>query len=118
MQEDVIVNPSWIEVEAAIRRLDRNNWQEAYLFPAEDATTWLGICGGDDKFIATGLKEGAAFPTFVGSPGSTGLCMATVGGQEGGYPASWIATLDQTLKVAQAFYSSGGFECGIQWQYV
>jgi len=114
-----ILNPSWVQVESAIRALNNRNLNDVYLTPLEaHPETFLGIGGGDGKYLVTGAIAGRKFPTFVISPSlDESKVPLVVGGQLGEYPKRWVVTLDSALDVARSFFDAGGFESGVSWEY-
>src|ERR1700730_3068969 len=75
--------------------------------------TFLGVGGGDGKYIVHGSEGGERFPT-LSHPTSTDerLVPLCVGGQLAEYPARWIVDLERTLAAAKMFYEAGTFDCG------
>ncbi len=115
----VALDPSWPQVEAAIRALNNRNLNDVYLTPlAAQSETFLGIGGGDGRYLLTGAIAGKTFPTLVTTLSlDESLIPLVVGGQPGEYPARWLVTLDDALSAARAFFDGGGFDCGVEWAY-
>jgi hypothetical protein len=118
-RDHVIQNPSWSDVENAIRSLDNKARNDLYLKPLDTSQdTFLGVGGGDGKYIVHGSEGGERFPTLSGPTGTDErLVPLCVGGQLAEYPARWIVDLDRTLAAVKMFYEAGTFDCGVKWEY-
>jgi len=113
----IVLNPSWSQVDAAIRALNNDNLNDIYLEPWQGGSdTFLGVGGGSGRYIVTGAIAGKTFPTLVstGSLDET-LVPLVVGGQLGEYPARWLVTLEDALSAVRLFFDAGGFDCGVEW---
>jgi hypothetical protein len=112
-RDHVIQNPSWSDVENAIRSLDNKARNDLYLKPLDTSQdTFLGVGGGDGRYIVHGSEGGQRFPT-VSEPNSTDerLVPLCVGGQLAEYPARWIVDLDRNdlLRTAKSVQRSTTF---------
>jgi hypothetical protein len=119
-RDDVDVsNPSWIDVEKAVRRLDGEQYNDLYLKPfGTDDRTFLCVGGGGGKYVVAGTDAGGrnvAVPAEGVSDDS--LVSLLVGGQLGEFPSRYILALDRVLSATRAFFDAGGFECLVQWEY-
>ncbi len=114
-----VLEPSWAQIETAVRALNNHNLNDIYLTPLQsDPGTFLAIGGGDGRYLVTGAIGGKSFPTFVTRPSlDYSMVPLVVGGQLGEYPARWVVTLDRALSVARSFFDAGGFDCGVSWEY-
>jgi hypothetical protein len=113
-----VAQPSWEEVERAIRALDGHARNDLFLIPdARDPGTWLCVGGGNGRYILTGgIGIDREFPTLVESGRSADPEEElVVGGQEGTYPANWVVSLEVALRGARAFYDAGGFGSNFPW---
>ena len=116
-RDTLVANPTWAQIEAAIRRLNNQNLNDVYLQPDRDNTeTYLGIGGGNGRYIVTGANSNKTFPTIVHGdrPGERKVTLV-VGGQLGEYPENWIVDLESALRAARAFYDAGGFSTNEKW---
>jgi hypothetical protein len=113
-RDRVIENPSWNDIETAIRALDNADRNDLYLTPIHASPdTFIGVGGGAGRYIVHESEGGKRFPT-LSNPDSTDerlepLC---VGGQLGEYPARWIVDLQRALAAAREFYEARTFDCG------
>jgi hypothetical protein len=93
-QDELISNPTWADVESAIRLLDNETRNDVYL-RSINATqdTFLCIGGGAGQYIVSGSENGTRFPTLGNPDGAeTELIPLCVGGQLSEYPrvGSWV----------------------------
>lgn len=118
LTERRIEEPTWQDIEALIRALNQANFQEVYLHPeGENPATWLCVGGGNGKYVVAGSVNNETFPTYIDSSRSAEPMVAvTIGGQTSEYAASSIASLEQALRLARAFYDAEGFDCGVEWR--
>jgi hypothetical protein len=117
-RDEVISDPSWADVEAAIRLLDNGARNDVYLKPLNSTEdTFLGVGGGAGRYIVTGSESGDRFPTLRNPVGADELVSLCVGGQLAEYPSRWVVDLDQALAAVRLFYQAGKFDCGIAWDY-
>lgn len=110
-------DPTWSEVEKGIRALNNGDVNDVYLYAdAENDEEFLGIGGGDGRYVVTGAFE-ETFPTVVDPGRSGGEESLVVGGQEGSYPSRMIVSLDVALRAARSYYESGKFGGGgLTWE--
>lgn len=118
-RDEVVRNPAWSEVEAAVRALDNATRNDVYLRLCESIDdTWLSVAGGAGRYLVTGVDGGARFPTRARGDGSAeGMVSLVVGGQPGEYPALHIVDLDAALRAARAFLLAGSCSGGIEWEW-
>ena len=117
--DELVSNPAWADIDAAIRRLDNRTWNDIYLRPIDAAAeTYLVVGGGAGRYVVSGSEAGERFPTLPNPSGSeTELVPVCVGGQLGEYPSRYVVDLNAALAAARSFYDAGGFDCGISWSY-
>jgi hypothetical protein len=59
-------HPTWSDVEAAIRTLDNDRFNDLYLQPRQNAPeTYLCVGGGGGRYVVSGSVENEAFPTVI-----------------------------------------------------
>lgn len=65
MHDVEIPDPTWEQVEVAIRAADNDARNDLYLHSTRgDAETYLGVCGGSGRYLVTGFPN-ATLPTLV-----------------------------------------------------
>ena len=113
----VISDPTWAEVEAAIRALDNERRNDIYLTPDPgDDETYLCIGGGNGRYVLTGAVANEVFPTFVDPSSAAEPDVELVaGGQSGLFPANWVHDLETTIQAARTFFDAGRFPGTAGW---
>jgi hypothetical protein len=106
--DEVITNPAWGEVDAAIRLLDNHERNDIYLRPIRAAKdTYLAVGGGAGRYVVSGSMEGRRFPTLENPSGSEAeLVPVCVGGQLGEYPSRYVVDLSVALAAVRSFYDA------------
>jgi hypothetical protein len=119
-EDEVISNPTWANVESAIRLLDNAACNDVYLRPINATQdTFLCIGGGAGRYIVSGSENGTRFPTLSNPEGATTkLIPLCVGGQLAEYPSRWVVDLHHALTATRKFYDTGTFDCGVAWEDV
>lgn len=118
MERTEFPQPSWEQVEDAIRDLDERAHNDLYLHPdASNLETYLAVGGGSGRYLVTGSVDSERFPTAVkGIESDASRELLVVGGQAGDYPRNWILDLDSALRAAQSFFDTGEFAGGgVTW---
>jgi hypothetical protein len=107
-------NPTWDQVDAAIRALDGAARNDLYFHVRrDDLETYLAVGGGNGRYIVTGAIENETFPTVISGPESAQPRVhLMVGGQMGDYPHNYILTLDTTLRAVHSFVDTCKFGGG------
>lgn len=111
-------NPSWKDVEQAIKALDGEARNDLYLAPGRgDPETFLCVGGGNGKYFVSGSIEGERFPTVVDPDGSDEVVSLIVGGQLSEFPRRFVVDLNTALTGAKAFFESGRLgEGDVVWE--
>jgi hypothetical protein len=115
-----LANPSWEDVEQAIKALDGKARNDVYLSPDPAVPeTFLCVGGGNGEYVVSGSVEGERFPTVVVPGGSDELVSLIVGGQLSEFPRRFIVDLNAALTAAKSFLESGRFgEGDVVWEDV
>ena len=78
-------NPSWAEIESAIRSLDGKR-RTLIILGVGDPTPHMGIGGGGDgKYIVYVTPDNLTFDTLIHPDAPPGKCLLVAGGQLGDY---------------------------------
>jgi hypothetical protein len=118
MESTDIPDPTWEQVEDAIRDLDERSRNDLYLHAdASNLETYLAVGGGSGRYLVTGSIDNERFPTAVNAiEADASRELLVVGGQRGDYPRSWILDLDSALRAARSFFETGEFNGGdVTW---
>ncbi len=111
---DFIENPSWSQIETAIRELDGESKTLVTLGIDED--TFMSIGGGANKYIVTVTFDNCNFYVLIDSPKSEQIQTLVVGGQNGNYPANQCVDLLHCLLAARTFTESRKMDTLLTWQ--
>jgi hypothetical protein len=111
---DFIENPSWSQIETAIRELDGESKTLVTLGIDED--TFMSIGGGANKYIVTVTFDNCNFYVLIGSLKSEQIQTLVVGGQNGNYPANKCVDLLHCLLAARTFTESRKMDTLLTWQ--
>jgi hypothetical protein len=116
-KDSVLKDPTWSDIEAAIRRLDNKRFNDIYLHRDEDSEDfWLSVGGGSGRYLVTGASPDG-FPTVVDrTRASLPDELLCVGGQHGYFPARWIQPLDVALKAVHIFFDTGEYRGPVEWE--
>lgn len=118
MESAKFPQPTWDQVEDAIRALDERTHNDLYLHPdASNLETYLAVGGGSGRYLVTGSINNERFPTAVnGVESNAARELLVVGGQTGDYPGNWILDLDSALRAVRSFFETGEFGgVGVPW---
>jgi Immunity protein Imm1 len=111
---DLIENPSWNQVEKAIRELDGEHQTLVTLGVNED--TYMSIGGGENKYIVTVTFDNFNFYILIDSTKSEQIEKLVVGGQKGNYPANQCVDLLRCLLAARTFTELGKLDDLLTWE--
>jgi Immunity protein Imm1 len=113
-QGDFIENPSWSQIETAIRELDGES--KTLITLGIDEDTYMSIGGGANKYIVTVTFDNSNFHVLIDSPKSEQIQTLVVGGQNGNYSANQCVDLLHCLLAARTFTESGKLDTLLTWQ--
>jgi hypothetical protein len=119
VRNQIVMNPTWDQVEAAVRRLDNACFNDLYLQPdAANSEIYLCVGGGSGRYVLAGVLAGDRFPTLIDHDRPAEPAeLIRVGGQEGDYPANVVHDLEVTLTAVRAFWATGRFDgSGLRWE--
>jgi len=108
-----VSNPSWSQIEAAIRGLDgARNWLISLVIG--DPVPHMAIGGGPDRYILYATSDNLTFATLV-NPGVGPGTIELVAGQRGKYQARNAVSLALVLQAAKLFTESGVLDPALKW---
>lgn len=120
----IIENPTWDDVERAIKALDARTETLVSLSPPSPLGPPVGehhMCiggGKDNQFVVYMTEDNLSFWNLVdhtrdaGSPRVNML----IGGQEGDYSARQCSSREAALLAAREYFNSGGRATGLTWE--
>ncbi|HXW64485.1 MAG TPA: Imm1 family immunity protein [Burkholderiaceae bacterium] len=117
--DEVTKNPSWQDVDSAVRQLDNGSGSDVYLKPlGAPAEVFLGVGGHAGHYVVCGTDARGRNPVLRNDVATDQtMVQLSVGGQLGEFPATFVVSLEQPLLAVRSFYEAGGFECGVAWDY-
>jgi hypothetical protein len=112
---ETIAQPSWIEIERAIRTLDGKEHTSVMI--RKDEETYMSIGGGPNAYTLTALFENQRGPYYLlDQSRRNGDVLLVVGGQSIDVPAKMVVPLGMVLIVAKSFAERGELQEGMSWQ--
>jgi hypothetical protein len=112
---DLIQNPDWSQIEAAIRELDGKS--KTLVTLGADDETYMAIGGGESgKYVICVTFDNISFYNLVDLSKSDEIEKLVVGGQEGIYPTKMCVDLLRCLVAARTFAESGKLDTLLVWQ--
>ena len=119
----VIRDPSWTDVEAAVRRLDNARFTDVSLSfdEGKDRTSMLLSGGRDDRVICCVARPDdpawdQAFRYVVDSEWQSGEFMQVIGGQGSDLPASLSVKREVALAAARYFFEQLALDPSLAWE--
>jgi hypothetical protein len=114
-------NPSWEEVEDAVRALNADDLNDLYLEGPDKARMVVG--GGSGQYIVSvdvpddqvGVKH---FSVLNPQGTDEETIDLVVGGQLADWPTKWVVDLDTALSVARSYYRDGTLDSSAEWERV
>ena len=114
-QDASISDPSWAQIESAIRALNARNLNDLYVYLAND-DTWLGVGGGAGRYVVSGCSGGSEFPVLVSLESTSSFMeQVMVGGQLSEFRRDHVVTLNEALSACREFLDVGGFGPRANW---
>src|SRR5258706_3152329 len=104
----VVLDPNWIEIEVAIRRLDGSTNTHVFLGVSQtgipEAMPYIAIGGGGGQYYVFATFDNSHFPTLTNLENRPGKISLIVGGQEIEIKAQECVELPQVLTAANTFF--------------
>jgi Immunity protein Imm1 len=112
---ELIENPTWSQIEQAIRKLDGKS--KTLVTLGADDEYYMSIGGGEfGKYIVNVTFDNVSFYNLVEPSKPDAREKLVVGGQAGNYSAKMCVNLDTALLAAQTFTISGELEISLSWE--
>ncbi|MHC5595710.1 MAG: hypothetical protein ACYTXC_07045 [Nostoc sp.] len=114
-QGELIKDPNWIQIEAAIRELDGKS--KTLVTLKADDETYMNIGGGNlAKYVVTATFNNKRFDVLVDLSKSDEIETLVVGGEEKNYPVKMCGDLLHCLVAARTFTESGKLDALLSWE--
>ena len=111
-----VKNPSWEQIETAIRRLDGKTCTLVILGVGDPVPHMAIGGGGDGKYIVYATTDNLSFQTLVNPSAPPGKCMLVAGGQAGDYALKICVGLQEALLAAKTYAETGEVDSGLTWE--
>jgi hypothetical protein len=109
-------NPTWQDIESAIRRLDGDTCS-LLILGLSDPVPHLAIGGGQDgKYIVYATPDNLTFYNLINPQAAPGKSMLVAGGQQGDYANKQCVGLPEVLRAAKTYAESGRLESSLVWE--
>ena len=109
-------DPSWLDIEAAIRRLNGET-STLLIIAAGDPVPHMGIGGGSGgKYVVYATPDNLTFHNLINPNSPTGSCSLKAGGQWGKYALKMCVDLSHALRAAKTYADSGRCDDGLAWE--
>ena len=114
-QGELIKDPNWIQIEAAIRELDGKS--KTLVTLKSDDETYINIGGGKSgKYVVTATFNNTKFYVLVDLSKSDEIETLVVDGQKENYAAKMCVDLLHCLVAARTFTESGKLDALLDWE--
>jgi len=111
-----VKNPTWQQIEAAIRRLDGERCT-LLILSVGDPVPHMAIGGGENgKYIVYATPDNMSFHTLINPSAPPGKCMLTAGAQRGDYELKICVSLREALQAAKTYAETGEVDAGLAWK--
>jgi hypothetical protein len=110
-------NPTWPDIERAIRRLDGDGCSMVSLGIGPPPVPHMAIGGGENgKYIVYATEDNQKFLTLVNPGAPAGKCLLVAGGQRGEYDLRICVDLSAALEAAREYAESGQLATTLTWE--
>lgn len=111
------LNPSWEEIEQAIRQLDGDRRTLFTLGLSDPPVPHMSIGGGGcGLYIIYATEDNLTFNTLVNPDSPPGKCTLIAGGQPGRYDRKLCVELKSALRAARTYAETGKCDSELVWQ--
>ncbi len=111
-----LLNPTWADIETAIRRLDADQCSLVILGIGEPPAPHLAICGGNGKYLVYATEDNVTFHKLVNPNADEGKFDLVAAGQMGSYPVRWCVGLEEALRAAKTYAENGSLDGSLNWE--
>lgn len=111
--EEVVVNPTWPETLALLRKLDGDKFTLVFFEISDTGSALVG--GGQENFIVSITIDGDIYTLMNDKQGKSETHLV-IGGQLGNYCDNICIELNPMLEVIQYYYEAGKLLKTHQWK--
>ncbi len=111
-----VINPSWAQVEAAIRELNNADLSAVLIGITPDhEPPWMGIAGGNGQYLVFVFDQGNEILVNTNVEETDQTIELVAGGQSANYPKRKVVDLELALRAARTFAESGELKASFTW---
>lgn len=112
------LNPSWNDIETAIRGLDGQS-RTLVVLGIGNPVPHMGIGGGTDgQYILYETPDNLTFHNLINPNADNGKVRLKAGGQEAEYWSKLCVGLAEVLRAAKIYAESGQIDLTLNWEHV
>jgi hypothetical protein len=108
-------DPTWPDIEAAIRKLDGRVFTMATIAAEGEAHLCVGG-GSEGRYVVYATFDNWNFRTLTSAATESSKILLFIGGQEGDYPSNIVVPLQNALQAARTFAESGQIDPNLTWR--
>src|SRR5271163_3330991 len=109
-------NPTWEDIQAAVRRLDGGTCTLVCLGIGQAPVPHMGIGGGEGgKYIVYCTPDNRTFYNLINPGAESAKYQLTAGGQLGNYDARQCVSLADALRAAKTYAETGRTDETLTW---
>jgi hypothetical protein len=114
-KEEVMSEPSFLELKPWIDRLDARTWTMISISSRSGSTLTIG--GGSGQYVVIMAPKEEEFWNLI-RPASEneGDVRINIGGQEGEYPGRQVVDYPEALRATETFVSTGEMDPTLDWE--
>lgn len=110
-------NPSWDDIENAIRRLDGETCTLLILGIGDVEVPHMAIGGGEGgQYIVYTTPDNMTFHKLINPKAPPGKCLLVAGGQRGSYDRKLCVGLEEALRAARTYAETGQQDSTLVWE--
>jgi len=110
-------NPSWIDIETAIRSLDGDTRTLLVLGIGDPPVPHMAIAGGEEgQYIVYTTLDNMIFHKLIKPEAPPGKCLLVAGGQRGEYDRKMCVGLFEAIRAAKTYCETGKEDPSLVWQ--
>jgi len=112
---NILLNPSWEDIDAAIRKLYGEKCTIVRLQGKGEAHMAIGG-GANGRYIVYATFNNEEFFNLVSDDKTIGSVLLFISGQEGVFPTETVVDVDLVYKTVKTFVEIGKLESDLQWK--
>ena len=110
-------NPTWQDIETAIRRLDGDSCTILVLGIGEPPVPHMAIGGGENgKYIVYTTDDNLVFYNLINPNASPGKTLLVAGGQRGDYANKQLVGFENAIRAAKSYAETGQPDPTLVWE--